>query len=72
MGGVDADGDQPFFLPETAIIDFIVNDDYTFFTNVGGRRANIEIEMSGTGFYHLKTVADGFVPNNLESLPHCS
>jgi hypothetical protein len=43
---------------------------HTYYTLVGGRRANIHPHQ-GRHRRFLKTDADGYVPNNLLSLPNC-
>jgi len=42
----------------------------TYYVNQGGRRADIEV-VQGKKRKFLKTKPDGYVPNNLLSLPHC-
>jgi uncharacterized protein DUF3892 len=70
VGGRRPDGTRWEFA-EGVVISLIRDGSCTFFTNQDGRRANIVIERSDTGFDHLKTVADDFIPNNLLALPVC-
>jgi hypothetical protein len=44
---------------------------HTYYTNQGGRRADIEV-VQGKKRKFLKTKADSYVPDNLLSLPHCT
>jgi hypothetical protein len=53
------------------VVDLIKSGQCTFYTNEDGRRAKVTIETSATNWPYLKTVADGFTPNNLESLAGC-
>ncbi|MBK7162666.1 MAG: DUF3892 domain-containing protein [Sphingomonadales bacterium] len=49
-----------------------IKDGHTFWTYVGGRRADIVIKNHpATGREYLTTEADGFPPNNLLMLPRC-
>lgn len=55
---------------EDEVINFIVNRVHTFFVQEGGRRANV-ITATHNGRVYLKTVADGYSPDNLLSLRPC-
>jgi len=70
VGGRRPDGSR-WELPEAVVVSLIRDGSCTFFTDQGGRRADIVIERSRTGWDYLRTLADGFEPNNLESLDPC-
>lgn len=71
VGGSKPDGSRWEFT-EPVVIGLIRDGTCTFYTEEAGRRADIVIDRSDTGWDYLKTVADNFVPNNLLSLPHCA
>lgn len=49
-------------------IEYRVN---TYWTNVGGMRADVIVAQRANGRKYLKTTADSFEPNNLLKLPRC-
>jgi hypothetical protein len=53
------------------VIEFIENKAHTFFTLVGGRRANVGVVDGPNGKY-VRTYADGQWNDNLLALPECS
>lgn len=69
VGGRNPDGSN-WKLSEDQAIGYIQNGTYSFYVNVGGRVVNVHI-ADHQGRKYLKTVADGFAPNNLLSLPEC-
>lgn len=69
VGGVHAG--SRWILPEDDAIAGIDEGKWQFYVSVGGRRVNVIVEKSQQGHRFLKTVADGYVPNNLLSLPDC-
>ncbi len=71
VGGPKPDGTR-WLYTEATIVDLVRNGSCTFYTTEDGRRADIVIERSQTGWDYLKTVADDFEPNNLLALPHCA
>jgi hypothetical protein len=58
-------------MPEDEAIRDIQNFTRTFYTLVNGREAEI-IVADHKGRKYLKTISDGYEPNNLLSLPECS
>ena len=44
---------------------------HTYYTNVGGRRANVRVYTDRRGVQHLTTNPDAYKPNNLDNLPNC-
>jgi Protein of unknown function (DUF3892) len=52
------------------VIDSIRNQSNTFYTQVGGKRADIRIVQGSNGPY-LRTYADGAWNDNLLALPEC-
>ncbi|MEK6225541.1 MAG: DUF3892 domain-containing protein [Chloroflexota bacterium] len=52
------------------VIDSINNGTNTFYTLVGGRRANVGV-WNGPGGPYVKTYADGAWNDNLLALPEC-
>jgi hypothetical protein len=61
---------QPWYLPEDQAIAGIKNGTYAFYTNVNGRAVDVIIAVHN-GREYLKTVADGYEPNNLLCLSAC-
>ncbi|WP_347985936.1 DUF3892 domain-containing protein [Methylomonas sp. AM2-LC] len=57
-------GNGRWVLAEADVANIITSGQGTFYTLVDGRRANVIVET-----WYLKTVADNFTPNNLDSLP---
>jgi hypothetical protein len=70
VGGRKADGKR-WELTVPTVVALIKSGQCRFFTDEGGKRADVVIEVSGSNWPYLKTVADGFMPNNLESLNGC-
>jgi Protein of unknown function (DUF3892) len=68
VGGVH--GGKPWFLPEDQAIAGVKNGTYSFFTNVNGRMVDVIVATHNRREY-LKTVADGYEPNNLLRLSSC-
>lgn len=52
------------------VITWIEANTDTFFTNVGGKRANVAV-VNGAGGKYLRTHADGVWNDNLLALPEC-
>lgn len=49
-----------------------ISEGHTFFTNVGGYRANVVVKKHPqSGRLYVTTEGDGFPPNNLLALPEC-
>jgi hypothetical protein len=71
LGGALPDGTH-WKLPESVVISLIRNASCSFFTDEGGRQADVVIEKGPTGLVHLTTIGDGFSPNNLGSLGTCT
>ena len=57
-------GNGRWVMAEADVVNLISAGQATFYTMVDGVRANVIVER-----WYLKTVADGFTPNNLDSLP---
>ena len=53
------------------VISAIESKTYSFFTKVGGNRAEVGIVKASTGWY-LRTYADGEWNDNLLALPECA
>lgn len=69
IGGMNADRSL-WRLTEDAAIAGMKAGKWTFYTNVGGRRANVRIGHH-LGREYLTTEPDGQQPNNLLSLSEC-
>lgn len=63
-------GSQPWRMAEEAMIARIESGNETFYTRVNGRRVDIMVARHN-GRKYLKTVDDGYEPNNLLALPEC-
>jgi len=57
-------------ITEEAAIGFIDRNEWSFFTDEGGKRAEV-IVATHNGNRYLKTTADGLRPDNLLALPDC-
>lgn len=68
-GRIDGVGGPGWTKDEDTVIAEIENG-ATYFVEVDGQRVGVEI-AEHDGRKYLKTEADGFVPNNLLSLPAC-
>jgi hypothetical protein len=49
----------------------IENYEWTFYTLVGGKRAEVDVRTSASGRKYLQTKADGYWNNNLLALAEC-
>ncbi len=54
------------------VVRSIKNKTNTFFTLVGGRRADLAVRVSANGTEYVQTYADGVWNNNLLALPECA
>lgn len=61
----------PWFLYIDDAINGIENGTWSFWTQGGGRAANVIVAKRPNGRKYLKTEADGIEPNNLLALPRC-
>jgi hypothetical protein len=68
IGGV-SDGKQ-WKLSEDEAISGIESGKWAFYVSVGGRSVDVVV-AAHKGRKYLKTVADGYAPDNLLSLPEC-
>lgn len=62
--------DKQWKISEDEAIRYIDNREWEFFVSVGGRTVDVVV-ASHLGRRYLKTVADGYSPDNLLSLPEC-
>ena len=62
--------DKQWKITKEAAIQYIERGDWSFFTLVNGRRAEVMVAIH-QGRKYLKTTADGDTPDNLLSLPEC-
>jgi hypothetical protein len=69
VGGINSDGTR-WKLSETQAIVAIEAGQYSFYVNVLGRMVDVIVAIH-LGRKYLKTVADGYAPNNLLSLDEC-
>ena len=69
IGGVS--DSKRWKLSESEAISGIESGKWAFYVSVGGRTVDV-IVASHNGRKYLKTVTDGYAPNNLLSLPECS
>jgi hypothetical protein len=69
VGGVHAG--QRWLLSEDQAIAGIDEGKWNFYVSAGGRTVGVIVERSAQGHRFLKTVADGYRPDNLLSLPEC-
>jgi hypothetical protein len=58
-------------LPVQGAVRAIETQQASFYVNRGGRRVDVIVAISPQGHKYLKTISDGFLPNNLLSLPEC-
>jgi hypothetical protein len=61
---------KPWYLSEDQAIAGVKNRTYSFYTNVNGRAVDVIVAVHERREY-LKTMADGYEPNNLLSLSSC-
>lgn len=69
IGGTNPNGER-WFLSEDRAISSIETGEWSFYTSVGGRQADVVIAIHN-GRKYLKTTADGYEPDNLLALPEC-
>lgn len=70
VGGVDGGG--PWSLLIDDAISGIESGKWSFWTQGGGRVANVIVAVRPDGRKYLKTDADGIEPNNLLALSRCA
>lgn len=70
IGGINPDGTR-WKLTEAAAIAGIEQEKWRFYTSVGGKSVWVVIARGPSGHKYLKTESDGYVPDNLLSLPEC-
>lgn len=63
-------GGAGWSLSEVQAIQHIETGGHSFYVNVNGQAVFITV-ASHNGRKYLKTIADGYAPNNLLSLPEC-
>jgi hypothetical protein len=69
IGGINADSSRWFVMEDRAIRG-IETAEWSFYTNVNGKIADVIVSVHNQRKY-LKTTADGYAPNNLLNLPEC-
>jgi hypothetical protein len=69
IGGLNSDNTR-WNLPEDEAIKSIENGTYQFFVTANGKTANVVVSIHN-GRKYLKTVSDGYSPDNLLSLSEC-
>ncbi|EHQ25895.1 DUF3892 domain-containing protein [Mucilaginibacter paludis] len=69
IGGINHDNTRWKLTEDQAIKD-IENKQYEFYVLVNGRSSDV-IVASYQGCKYLRTIADGYSPDNLLSLPEC-
>lgn len=69
IGGTNSDG-TPWSITEDAAIKAIEGQKEEFFVSVNRKKVDIIVETY-KGRKYLKTIADGYSPNNLLSLDNC-
>jgi len=68
IGGID--GSHSWIMSEKDAISYIDNKQYSFFVFVGHRSVDLVVDER-KGQKYLKTQEDGYIPDNLLSLPEC-
>ncbi len=71
VGGVNPGATTRWKITQQQAIAYIESGEHSFYTLVGGQRANV-IVARHNGNKYIKTVNDGEQPNNLLSLPECA
>jgi len=70
IGGINDQG-QRWYVTQQEAIEGIENGRWQFHVRVGGRDVPVIVAVSQFGHKYIKTATDGFLPNNLLSLPEC-
>jgi hypothetical protein len=70
IGGSNSDGTSWWLTADEAIVG-ILEGRYSFYVQAGSRAADVVV-AEHDGRKYLKTVADGYSPDDLLSLPECS
>ncbi|MFZ2031910.1 MAG: DUF3892 domain-containing protein [Vitreimonas sp.] len=68
---IDAVGGSGFYHLIDDAIRFIENRTHSYWTMVNGRATDVVVATRHNGRKYLKTVADGYEPNNLLALRGC-
>lgn len=58
-------------IPQEKAVDLIQNKQAEFYVDEGGKCAKVIVALSPNGHLYIKTENDGYLPNNLLSLPDC-
>ena len=54
------------------VVNYIEQRTHTFYTQVGGKRADVAVRENGHGGKYVQTHADGYWNNNLLALDECT